>query len=92
MENKVSINVVINWNEYSKVRYELHRYQPFLDLMENFATRQNAPVKTLHFLYKDRQIVNSDTPNHLDIKEGDTILVLTPSAFSFFSIFSNIDW
>lgn len=57
----------------SEVYFKIKRATPLKRLMEAFCKRQGRQPKSLRFLYEGQRIGDDDTPDSLDMEEGDVI-------------------
>ena len=72
-ETHLNIKVVSNDGE---VYFKVRKTTPFLKLMNAFCTRQSKSMDSVKFLLNGQRINPTDTPESLDMDEGDTIDVV----------------
>lgn len=69
--NKVKISILAAPN--IRAPYIIERNQFLRKALREFCKRYNQPMKSLNFFYHDTLIKPSDTPNTLEMTDGDVI-------------------
>ncbi len=70
VDTHINIKVTDGSNE---VFFKIKRTTPLKKLIDTFCDRQGKVKKSLRFLYDGERIQDTDTPDHLDMQDGDTI-------------------
>ena len=72
-DTHLNIKVVSNDGE---VFFKIRKTTPLLKLMNSFCTRQSKSIDSVKFLLNGQRINKEDTPEMLDMEDGDTIDVV----------------
>ncbi|RIA89031.1 small ubiquitin-related modifier-like protein [Glomus cerebriforme] len=70
----ISLRVV--GNDHIEMTFRVKKTKPLQKLMEVFSERNGLTMRTLKFLYDGDRIKNDDTPESLEMEDGDAIDVM----------------
>ncbi|CAG8448154.1 13583_t:CDS:2 [Acaulospora morrowiae] len=70
------INLKVVGNDHNEMFFKIKRSTQLKKLMDAFCTRQGKLLNSVRFLYDGERIREDQTPQELDMEDGDTIDVM----------------
>ncbi|KAI8598206.1 ubiquitin-related domain-containing protein [Dissophora ornata] len=70
------INLKVVGQDHSEVFFKIKRSTQLKKLMEAYCDRQGKAVTSVRFLYDGERIQPTNTPNELEMDDGDSIDVM----------------
>jgi small ubiquitin-related modifier len=69
------INIIVK-SEETEVHFKIKRTTPLKKLMNSFCQRQGKDPKSVRFSYDGETVLDTATPNDLEMEDGDCIDVM----------------
>ncbi|KAG1146895.1 hypothetical protein G6F37_007985 [Rhizopus arrhizus] len=70
------INIKVVGSDKNEVFFKIKRSTHLRKLMDAYCERQGKAPGSVRFLYDGTRVLNHNTPNELDMDDGDTIDVM----------------
>ncbi|RHZ72473.1 hypothetical protein Glove_242g127 [Diversispora epigaea] len=70
------INLKVVGNDHNEMFFKIKRHTQLKKLMDAFCARQGKSLNSLRFLYDGERVRENQTPQELDMEDGDTIDVM----------------
>ena len=74
-EEPQKIQLVVKNQSGFALHFAVKPYTKMSKVMQNYCSRQGANIRTVRFLFEGNRIVGDDTPESLEMADGDTIEV-----------------
>ena len=71
------LNLKVIGQDGQVIQFKIKESTPFRKLMHAYCDRQKLVINTIRFVFDGNRINESDTPNALDMEDGDTIEVFS---------------
>ncbi|KAI8138533.1 ubiquitin-related domain-containing protein [Fennellomyces sp. T-0311] len=70
------INIKVVGGDNNEVFFKIKQTTPLRKLMDAYCERQGKSLDSVRFLYDGHRVLATDTPQRLDMDDGDTIDVM----------------